>query len=66
MEGIKEVIIKRANELGKQGACMGNGWDEDTPMTELAEAITFLLLEDDVIGEISGEDIYEILSEKLY
>lgn len=62
---IVEAIIKRANELGEQGACMGNGWDADTPMTELAEAITFMLIEDEVLGEIDGAELYDTLTKKI-
>lgn len=58
----KNKVIARANELWKEGACMGSGWDEDNPMTTLVEAVTFLVMEDDVLGsEISGEDLYDEL-----
>ena len=59
---MEKLIIDRANELWKAGACMGSGYDEDNPMTTLNEAIVFFLLEDEVIGdEVSGEDLYEKL-----
>jgi hypothetical protein len=59
---MEEIIINRANELWKAGACMGSGWDEDNPMTTLNEAITYFLLEDEVLSDqISGEDLYNKL-----
>ena len=60
---MKEKIIKRANKLWKDGAAMGSGWDSDNPMTELNEAIAFLVLEDSVLSdEISGENLYYLLN----
>jgi hypothetical protein len=42
---------------------MGSGWDADNPMTTLAEAMIFFVLEDEVLGaEISGEDLYELFN----
>ena len=59
---MEKIIIDRANELWKGGACMGSGWDEDNPMTTLNEAITFLVMEDEVLNdEISSEDLYDKL-----
>jgi len=58
----KNKIIARANELWEAGAPMGSGWDADNPMTELCEAVAFLVLEDEVLGEeISGEELYDEL-----
>jgi hypothetical protein len=63
---MEKKIIDRANELWKAGAPMGSGWDEDNPMTELNEAIAFLVLEDEVLGaEIEGSELYDKLQEKL-
>jgi len=60
---MEELIIKRANELAEAGACMGSGWDADNPITEFNEAIAYLVLEDEVLGqEISGEDLYDKLN----
>lgn len=60
---MEQIIIDRANELWKAGACMGSGYDEDNKMTTLNEAITFFLLEDEVLSdEISGEDLYDMLN----
>ena len=61
---MEELIIKRANELWEAGACMGSGWDADNPMTTLNEAIVFFLMEDEVLSEeVSGEDLFEALND---
>ena len=63
---MEKKIIDRANELWEAGAPMGSGWDPDCPMTELSEAIAFLILEDEVLGdELDGGLLFEKLQNKL-
>jgi len=61
---IIDTIIKRANLLAKQDACMGSGWDEDNPMTELAEALTYLISDDEALSEFDSSEIYDAINSK--
>jgi len=57
-------IIDRANDLWEAGACMGSGYDECNRMTTLEEALTFFVLEDEVLSdEIDGGELYKLLND---
>ena len=56
---ITQPLIDKANELAK--ADFSSGFDEDCPMTTLAEALTFFAMENIDDDEVTGEDVYDVI-----
>ena len=64
MKNLEQEIINKANASAESGMAMGSGFDPDSPMTTLAEAVTYFLMESGEFDEVGGEDIYDLISSK--
>jgi|TARA_R110000787_G_scaffold214353_4_gene323603 hypothetical protein len=61
---LSQVIIDRANELAKSD--FSSNFDEDCPMTTLAEALTFFAMEGiEDVSEVDSSEVYDLIYSKL-